>query len=67
MEIGFCNLFYESNLQLDCSIAAIQKAVFSHFNPLCGCVQVSLFYFSLPLSFNFTVCIVCINSAYFGK
>ena len=34
----FLQLFQELNLQLDCSVAAIQKAVFSHFNCLSDCM-----------------------------
>jgi len=34
----FLQLFHEQNLQLEYSIAAMQKAVFSHFNSLCDCV-----------------------------
>jgi len=34
----FLQLFHELNLQFDCSIAAIQKTVFRHFNSLCDCV-----------------------------
>ena len=34
----FLQLFQELNLQSDCSIAAIQKAVFSHFNCLSDCM-----------------------------
>jgi len=31
-------LFHELNLQLNCSIAAINKAVFSHFSHMCNCM-----------------------------
>jgi len=34
----FLQLFHEMNLQLDCSIAAIHKAVFSHFSRMCDCM-----------------------------
>jgi len=34
----FLQLFHELNLQLDRSIVAIQKAVFSSFNSLSDCV-----------------------------
>jgi len=33
----FLQLFHELNIQLDSSIAAIHKAVFSHFNHMCVC------------------------------
>jgi len=62
----FLQLFHELNLQLDCSIAAIQKAVLVILI-LSAIVCEFLFLFLLLLSFTFTVCIVCINSAYFGE
>ena len=34
----FLQLFHELNLQLNCSIAAINKAVFSHFSHMCNCM-----------------------------
>jgi len=34
----FLQLFHELNLQLNCSVAAMQKSVFGHFNSLCDCV-----------------------------
>jgi len=34
----FLQLFHELNLKLNCSIAAINKAVFSHFNHMCNCM-----------------------------
>ena len=33
----FLQLFHDLNLQLDCSVAAIHEAVFSHFNSMCDC------------------------------
>jgi len=38
LAIGFClQVFHELNLQLDCSVAAVHKAVFSHFNRVTVC------------------------------
>jgi len=48
----FLQLFHELNLQLDCAIAAIRKAVFSHFNSLCDCMCEFFILFLLSLSFT---------------
>jgi len=40
----FLQLFHELNIRLDSSIAAIHKAVFSHFNLMCVCDFIIIFY-----------------------
>jgi len=41
----FLQLLRELNLQLDCSVAAIQKAVFSHFNSVRFCMSFYYYFY----------------------